>query len=113
MNTLERHGENLTVINYTDSGNRDNYGNIIYNSNSTDTKGIIEVTRQPEVNRDPASETVIVDAKIYISSDLYINDPSDASKASEVIRHSTGHTYEIEFVFDEGSGIKRLEGVRR
>lgn len=111
--TLDRHGESITVINYTDSGTRDEYENINYDTVSTETKGIFEVTRQPLAAQTPVAETVDVDANIYVSSDINIIDTSESSKPSEVIRQSTGHTYEIEFKFEEGAGITWLKGVRR
>lgn len=109
---LRRHGEAVTVRNYTQTGT-DDYGDPTWDESTTETTAVVMLPKEPTQTTNASGETVYVDARFFVANESVVVNASDATPHPSVIdRHLDGESYRVELSFSQNNGLYRIETRR-
>lgn len=110
---FSRHSEELTITNFTESGD-DDYGDREYQRDEITVEGIVQARNQLRTSHDEGGTELITDISVFlpVGTEIY-HAEEDTPRPSLVVRKDTGVEYVVEYVFDEGKDFLRVGCKRR
>lgn len=108
---VERHGEDVTVYNYTQNGT-DDYGDPLWSESSSTAQAVIDFPGGGTSEKGDQGQESVADAIVRLSTANTVHPPTESNPRATEIERGNGERFKVQTAIDENAGLYQCECER-